>query len=83
MKVTPDLFFDDKGFIFDPNTGMTYSLNRSGAFIFKHLRQGVSVEELLQLVVSTFDVDLRTAKADIRDITQQFGVLGLVSGDDE
>jgi hypothetical protein len=79
MKVSPDLFFDEKGFIFDPDTGATYSLNRSGAFIFKQLRRGVSTEELVQLMVETFDVDPKTAKADIRDITEQLAVLGLLS----
>lgn len=79
MKMSPDLFFDERGFIFDPDTGATYSLNRTGAFIFKHLRKGASAAELVRLLAASFDVNPKTARADVRDITQQLQALGLLS----
>ena len=82
MKVSPDLIFHEKGFIFDPNTGATYSLNTSGAFIFQQLQNGVTGAELVQRVVDTFDVDTKTARRDVEDIIQQFISLGLVTTGD-
>lgn len=79
MKVASDLFFDERGFIFDPDTGATYSLNRTGAFVFKHLKGGAEAEDIVRLLAGSFDVNLKTARADVRDIMEQLVGLGLLS----
>lgn len=79
MKVSPDFFFDERGFIFDPDSGATYSLNRTGAFVFKHLKGGAGMEDMVRLLVDAFDVNPKTARADMRDIMQQLVGLGLLS----
>lgn len=55
----------DTGFAFDPMTGQTYSLNKTGIFIVKRLKEGKSPEEIVQDMVNKFEVDEERAREDL------------------
>jgi PqqD family protein of HPr-rel-A system len=73
------LAVSDTGFIFDPATGSSYTLNETAALMFQLLKEGKSEEELLQSLMAEYDVDLKTLEFDLFDFLNQLKYLGLVS----
>ncbi len=41
------------------------NLNESGALLFKELQKGCEEEDLVKLILSEYDIDENTAKADV------------------
>ncbi len=80
MSISKDIYFGAKGFLFDPSAGLTYSLNKSGAFIFQRLCKGVGISEVVQDLLLEFEVEAETAGEDVRDFVQQLSEMGLLSG---
>ncbi len=78
----PDLhapWISRDGFLFHPATGLTYQLNESGSVIFEMLSAGAGFAEIIDLLVERFDVDISTARQDVRDFVSSVRALGLHS----
>lgn len=61
-----DLAISDTGFLFDPYTGSTFSVNEQGLTVLEALREGLSTSEVAARLREAFDVP---ATADIeRDV---------------
>ena len=50
-----NLAISDTGFLFDPYTGQTYSVNGTGRAILELLKQGVDVEKLRDRLAEQFE----------------------------
>jgi PqqD family protein of HPr-rel-A system len=72
----------DEGFIFDPETGNSYTVNSTGLFIIEKLKEGKSEEEILKLLLQEFDVSEEEARRDLIDFLEQLRLYGLVEGAD-
>ncbi|MBI3953754.1 MAG: PqqD family protein [Chloroflexi bacterium] len=79
METIKDLYFNDKGFIFDPDSGAIFSLNTTGAFIIKQLQKGVPVKRVLAEMKKDFDVDEGTAQRDLREFLDMLAAFGLLA----
>jgi PqqD family protein of HPr-rel-A system len=67
-----DLAISDSGFVFDPWSGATFSLNATGLAVLRLLKDGLRDDELLAALDERFDVrdgDLR------RDVDEFLGLL--------
>lgn len=71
------LALSERGFLFDPSTGQTYSLNATATFVLKSLIGGVDAAALPALVAARFDVDAETAGRDAEQFLLQLRELGL------
>lgn len=58
------LALSDTGFLFDPITGHTYTLNRTGGEIFKLLRDGMPAAEIPPQIADRFEVAADEAERD-------------------
>jgi hypothetical protein len=45
-----DLALSESGFLFDPYTGLTFSLNPTGRFMLERLREGLDVRDFMFLL---------------------------------
>ena len=59
-----ELAISETGFLFDPVTGHTYTLNRTGAELLKLLRDGTAAKDLPARLADRFAVDLLDAERD-------------------
>ena len=78
-----NLALSECGFLFDPATGNTYSLNPSGAFVLRALIEGRSGGELPTGLAAAFETDEETAARDSEQFLLQLRDLGLWEEDDE
>ena len=69
---------DDEAIILDVTSGRYFSLNSVGALIWDQLESECSVEELVEIVIGTFEVDRQQALGDVRDLVGELSEAGLV-----
>ena len=77
MSKLKQLAINDEGFVFDPTTGDSFMLNKTGLFIIERLRDEKTHDEILDSLVDTFEVTLEEAERDIADFQTRLRAIGL------
>jgi len=54
------------------------SLNESSVMLWNKLEKGATIDELVQTVLSEYDIDEKTARADVEDFVNQIREKGLL-----
>ena len=57
MKIKKNIAISESGFVFDPTTGESYSLNSIGIEMVDLLKQEKSFEEIRDFVLEKYDID--------------------------
>jgi PqqD family protein of HPr-rel-A system len=52
-----DLAVSDSGFVFDPMTGYTFTVNPTGLLVLQSLKRGDPVESIAQRLADEFELD--------------------------
>lgn len=73
-----NLALSDTGFIFDPSTGRTYTLNETAVFIIKHLKDSKKQETIITALMAEYDVERDNAERDFLDLVIQLKEMGLI-----
>ncbi|NOZ03276.1 MAG: PqqD family protein [FCB group bacterium] len=73
-----ELTLSESGFLFDHATGLTYTLNPTGQFIFRQMQKGVEGPEILTRLQEEFEVDETTARKDLDDFVRQLKEFELI-----
>jgi type IV secretory pathway TraG/TraD family ATPase VirD4 len=60
MNIKKDIAISDSGFVFDPTTGESYSLNPLGVEILTLLKDGDDQKEITNFVLQKYEVDSDT-----------------------
>ncbi len=56
MQLKKNIAISDTGFLFDPTTGDSFTLNPMGVEILKMIREGKSQDEITAHITSIYDV---------------------------
>ncbi len=67
MQRLRSLALNPDGFVFDPTTGESFTLNPTGLVLLEGLRDGLSPEELTASLTSKFEVTAEDASRDVDD----------------
>jgi len=65
-----DLAVSETGFVFDPYSGATFSLNASALCLLRGLKEGLDREELLARLEELFDVTDADLSRDIEEFLE-------------
>ncbi|MBP7281650.1 MAG: HPr-rel-A system PqqD family peptide chaperone [Leptospiraceae bacterium] len=76
LDALKNLAVSDTGFVFDPTTGNTYTLNETALTIVRLLKQDKTKEEILQSIISEYEVDTDEIERDFSDLVIQLTELG-------
>ncbi|MDQ7055325.1 MAG: HPr-rel-A system PqqD family peptide chaperone [Persephonella sp.] len=71
MDRIKQLAINDEGFVFDPLTGDSFTVNQTGLFILKKLKEGKTEEEILQEITGEFEVSQEEAERDLIDFIEK------------
>lgn len=74
-----NLALSETGFLFDPATGNTYTLNESAVFILKALKQGNTPDEIAVALTAEFEVSEPQAREDVSDAMLQLKEAGFIA----
>lgn len=78
-----DLAISESGFVFDPVTGATFTLNGTGLVILQALRAGKTRAEALKLVEEEYETEGHDAGADVDEFVIQLERHDIVARDPE
>ncbi len=72
------LALSDSGFLFDTNTGFTYTLNPLGTVLLQGIIAGKKLDEITDEVIDVFDVGFEQASHDMQQFSFQLEELRLI-----
>ena len=67
MKIKKNIAISDTGFIFNPSTGESFSVNPIGVDIIKMLKESKTKEEIKDFIIDKFQTDEPTFERDFYD----------------
>jgi len=78
MKVKSNIAISENGFMFDPYSGDSYSLNPTAVEIIKLLKEGKSNDEIIAYFIQKYDVDQFTFEQNLYDFLAMLGHYDLI-----
>ncbi len=78
MSRIQHLAVNDEGFVFDPTTGESFTVNSTGLFILNKLKEGLTETEIEKQLTETFDEVPEELQRDMSDFLQQLKSMGIV-----
>ncbi len=78
MRKLQRLAINDEGFIFDPETGNSFTVNKTGLFIIKLLKDEISEDEIIKKITDEFEISEEEAQRDLLDFMEHLRLLGLL-----
>lgn len=60
MSIKSNIAISDSGFLFDANTGDSYTVNKTGQVILSMIKEGADTEEIAQKIMEEYDVEKST-----------------------
>jgi hypothetical protein len=70
MKLSPNIALSENGFIFDPVTGQSYTLNPIGLEIANYYRQQISDAEIVDNICRDYDIEPLYFQRDLEDFKE-------------
>ncbi len=81
MKVRKNIAISENGFIFNPLTGDSFSVNETGVFILQKLKEEETIEAILQSLMDEYELDTYTAEKDLNDFLSMLKSYQLITND--
>jgi len=82
MKLKKNVATSEAGFVFNPGTGDSFSVNQTGAEIISLFKDNRSPEEVIQIISSKFDVEQIQIEKDLDDFVSQLYLYNLLERQD-
>lgn len=82
MKIKNNIALSESGFVFNPNTGESFTLNEAGIEIFTMLRQEMDNEDILGVLLEKFDIDRDIAEKDLDDFIHNLQTYQFLESDE-
>lgn len=67
MNIRKNIAISENGFIFNPLTGDSFSVNQTGVFILQKMKEGESSEVIIKALQEEYELDNNTAEKDLYD----------------
>ena len=83
MKIKKNIALSDTGFVFNPGSGDSFSVNPIGLEIMKLLQVNKTHEEIKKHLLETYSVDKDTIEKDIYDFTKMLEQFKLSEQDEK
>ncbi len=71
MKLKKNIATSEEGFIFNPSTGDSFSVNPIGTEILALLKKDKPLDEIIEIMCEKYDVDRSIFEKDLDDFTSQ------------
>lgn len=78
MKLKKNIAISDSGFVFNPSTGDSFSINPIGILVINMLKDGTPDNEIVNSIENTYMIDKDTAEKDLYDFKNMLANLKLI-----
>lgn len=83
MKINQNLAISESGFLFNPSSGESFTVNPIGAEIINLFKEGLTPGEISLKFTNAYDVDKTTFEKDLHDFSDILKQHQLLEEDDE
>jgi hypothetical protein len=83
MKINKNIAVSDSGFLFNPGTGESFSLNPIGAEIIGLLKDDKSIEDISKKLGKIYEADEITIERDLYDFISMLKQHTLIEDDEQ
>lgn len=73
------LAVNKNGFIFDPENGISYTVNETGLYVLQKLQQGMPQDEIIKEMCATYEVGDEQSRSDLEHFMAMLEALDLVN----
>jgi len=77
MILKKSIAVSKSGFIFNPSTGDSYTVNQIAAEILELLKESKTLAEVKQEILQSYDVDEKSLEEDLNDFSAHLQQIGL------
>jgi hypothetical protein len=70
VRIKSNVAVSDSGFVFDPSTGDSYSVNPIGVEIIQLLKEKSSTDDVLKSILERYETDEKTIDKDLFEFIQ-------------
>ena len=81
MKIKKNIALSDTGFVFNPSTGDSFSVNPIGLEILRKLKDNEPFDKIKEHILSTYSTESDTVEKDFYDFTKMLEQLQLTESD--
>jgi len=81
MRVRKNIAISENGFIFNPLTGDSFSVNETGVFILQKLKDGENEETIIRNLIDEYELDTSTAEKDFNDFLSMLQSYQLITNE--
>jgi hypothetical protein len=78
VKLKKNIALSESGFIFDPSTGDSFSVNGTGLKILEYLKSGVDEAKIVKTLSEIFDADEKLIREDLDDFINHLKQLKMI-----
>lgn len=83
FKIKPNVAISDSGFIFNPFSGESYSVNPVGKEIFSFIKEGKEFDEISEQMLQKYNVDKDMLERDYGDFLSMLKQYQLIEEENE
>lgn len=69
MHLKKNIAISESGFVFNSNTGDSFTINTMGVTIIKLINQSLPEDEIIDEIIKIYDIDKGTAERDFQEFT--------------
>ena len=78
MIIKGNIALSENGFVFNPATGDSYTINNTGKEVLMLIREGKSIDQITGLMLGKYDVDKTTLERYLADFVNDLSVNNLL-----
>jgi hypothetical protein len=83
MKVKKNIAISESGYIFNPSTGESFTVNPIGIEIFNMIKSDKSFEEVSKFILERYNADESTIEKDYNDFVGMLKMHQLIENEDK
>jgi hypothetical protein len=73
MQIKGNIALSDNGFVFNPSTGDSFTLNKTGREVLALIKEGKNLGEITEYLLKKYDVDNVTIERYLSDFITDLG----------
>ena len=83
MKIKSNIALSESGFIFNPNTGESFTLNPTGQQLFDLVREGKDYSDILEYFLENYETEESIFEKDFEDFIHMMTSYQMMETDEQ
>ena len=78
MFIKGNIALSENGFVFNPSTGDSFTMNNTGKEVLKLIKEGKNISQITEMMVEKYDVDIITLERYLADFVNDLSINNLL-----